>query len=178
MFRASGADGELWWIGDEVSLSVPLRTRDGWEWFPVETALSWWVSVQAVRDWDGIVEADTNVPAARVTTKRCRRGITLTADVVCRPLTLALTAREWELDMAIKSEPILGGNMHTQRGTPQAVLRGLSADPHPDLLRGSEAVLGRLCSGYMAYQGVCRVSDTGNSELSLRFEEGVVYDSI
>ena len=91
----------MWYVGDPVRFVVPLRSADGWEWLPADPELSWWVSCHGV--WcadEEVIPEHVTVPAARVTTSRCLPG-PLVAHVVCKPLSLALVAPEWELDMAI-----------------------------------------------------------------------------
>lgn len=179
MLQASGEQGELWWVADPLSAEVPLVSEDGWEWFPRELSQRWWATVPLVVDGDTFVETDpVCVPAARVVTRRCLKGANLTALVMVHPLSLALTAAEWELHVETRvSPPTMGPPRPPQTGATTALLRGVPPSPSSSLSGSSETLLGCLRHGRMAFQGLVEVSQ-GLEGLTLSFKEIPVLERI
>ena len=174
MLRVTGEQGELWLVGDPVTLTVPLTSKNGWEWVPADP-YRWWDACHEVRCFTEQVSPESvSVPAARVTTGRCLRGSSLTARVTLRPLSLLLVAEAWELVVETElSAPTLGYGQKMERGATGASLRGLPLNMAVGLPEGSEALLARLRHGEMAFQGVCSAS--GTDVVELRFPDGVDY---
>ena len=179
MLQASGEQGELWWAGEPITLTVPLESKDGWEWGPRDPSLRWWLDPPMLTVGDEWVAAErvserVSCTPARISTKKCLTR--LTAQTVLRPLSLALEAETWE--MFVTSElapPTLGGNTQIKHGPTTAVLRGFSPQEALGIRNHSEGLVARLRHGEMAFHGEVITSDTHDG-IQLTFKEVPNYE--
>ncbi len=176
MYRFSGFDGELFFVSDPVRFQLYLEDcGDGFDWRPKEPLLfEADPKVEVFADgWQRAVVEAVHV-SGRLSLARCARGGKVRAIGTGHHLTLAATGR-WLLERQVQiGAETLSGARPVQAGETTAVLSELNVEAGLRSQIPSEPLLARLRTPGGCFQGMGRVTDSGE-RLQVIFEEGVTH---